>query len=649
MNLFLIVLSLILFNGNLIFGANDDELEAIDVLATLKSSSPTCDLHFFVKNENDFKALNSDLAKLCPASGSKKQCRILCNMVAYELKKACKLDEKLRPSKVIYTNKMTAQEICNLKNIQLTNQWIFKAITNNEEKQIGVTAKDLCTKVTSDEDALPLARFFYKAATRVRQSELSKTATNDAKSNSSKQTLGESVSNAVKEAKDAVVDAATALKDKTKEALTGAKDKVDETVEAAKDKAKDIKDKTSDVVDDAKDKLVAGGKSLSKKINETAKNVRDKVAETGDNIGEKTKEAVSSGKSKTVQALDKARDEAGAAADAMKERLSGEGEAAKDKADDDDDKVKTKTDDNNDDDDDTAAADKKKSRTNTDDDNDNDKVDEGTNDGKKKNEGIIDGGKKVLSNIGNATKEGLKKAKELGEKIVNATVDAVKPADGKDQKVLDVKPVKKPEPNDDDDDDDEEKKDVNDNTNNKPKDGEQNKQIGKPAEPKAKKPTDTNKDKVQDPDDDDEGEEKVSDDGARNQLNEQNKKDSKISPNTQDKTGLNKDGDEIEFKKTADTKDSRNQQPKGDASKIKTRPKLTPSRKYSGDDGWSGNFITYFLLFTLFVVVGYLVLHNKNKVLGLLIEGCRRNRSSHGRRNGSSSSSTRYQRLSQSS
>jgi len=36
--------------------------------------------------------------------------------------------------------------------------------------------------------------------------------------------------------------------------------------------------------------------------------------------------------------------------------------------------------------------------------------------------------------------------------------------------------------------------------------------------------------------------------------------------------------------------------------------------RYRDDDGWSGNFVTYFLLFTLFVVIGYLILHNKNKV-----------------------------------
>lgn len=36
--------------------------------------------------------------------------------------------------------------------------------------------------------------------------------------------------------------------------------------------------------------------------------------------------------------------------------------------------------------------------------------------------------------------------------------------------------------------------------------------------------------------------------------------------------------------------------------------------RYPEDEGWSGSFVTYFLLLTLFVVVGYLVLHNKNKV-----------------------------------
>jgi len=81
----------------------------------------------------------------------------------------------------------------------------------------------------------------------------------------------------------------------------------------------------------------------------------------------------------------------------------------------------------------------------------------------------------------------------------------------------------------------------------------------------------------------------------------------------------------------------------------KSQTKSQQREKYTDEDGWSGNFITYFLVFTLFVVVGYLVLHNKNKVLGLLIEGCKRDRSSHGRRSGGSSSSTRYQRLSQSS
>lgn len=43
----------------------------------------------------------------------------------------------------------------------------------------------------------------------------------------------------------------------------------------------------------------------------------------------------------------------------------------------------------------------------------------------------------------------------------------------------------------------------------------------------------------------------------------------------------------------------------------------TQVSRNNGEGGWSGGFVTYFLLFTLFVVVGYLVLHNKNKVGGV--------------------------------
>lgn len=46
-----------------------------------------------------------------------------------------------------------------------------------------------------------------------------------------------------------------------------------------------------------------------------------------------------------------------------------------------------------------------------------------------------------------------------------------------------------------------------------------------------------------------------------------------------------------------------------------------PKRKYSEEEGSSSNFLTYFLLLTLLFVVGYLILHNKNKLIGYIVEG----------------------------
>ena len=165
---------MILFYGNYISGADTEEFDGIDVLKVLKSRVPKCDLHSFVKTEDDYKSLTEDLNKYCSTSDSTKQYRILCHMLLYELRKACKLPADSRPSQAIYTTKDTAEKICKTRNLQLTNQWIWKRITNNGQKQTDVNFNDLCTKVTSDPNTLQLARFFYKIAPRVRQADLSK-------------------------------------------------------------------------------------------------------------------------------------------------------------------------------------------------------------------------------------------------------------------------------------------------------------------------------------------------------------------------------------------------------------------------------------------------------------------------------------------
>ena len=92
-------------------------------------------------------------------------------MLYYEVKKACGLSTEARPSKAVYRAKSTATQICQTKNIQLTNQWIWSKITNNGQKQIDGNSNTLCTKVTNDAEALRLSRFFYKIAPRIRQAD----------------------------------------------------------------------------------------------------------------------------------------------------------------------------------------------------------------------------------------------------------------------------------------------------------------------------------------------------------------------------------------------------------------------------------------------------------------------------------------------
>jgi len=174
MNLFIIISALILFHGNYIYGLDTEELDGIDVLTTLKSTAPKCDLLTFVKTKTDYKSLTKDLSEYCSTSDSLKQYRILCHMLLYELTKACKLPEESRPSQALYTTDTSAETICRPKTIQLTNKWIWRRITNNGKKRIGVMSKGLCDKVTSDSNTIHLARFFYKIAPRVRQADLSK-------------------------------------------------------------------------------------------------------------------------------------------------------------------------------------------------------------------------------------------------------------------------------------------------------------------------------------------------------------------------------------------------------------------------------------------------------------------------------------------
>ncbi|CAF1482381.1 unnamed protein product [Adineta ricciae] len=614
MNLLPIVLSLIFFHGNSISGADDNELKAIDVLSTIKTTSPECDLRAFVKHKDDYTAFSADLKTYC-ASDSKKENRILCHMIAYELKKACQFDKDGRPSPVIYSKKSTPKEICFSKTIQLTNQWIWNAITNNGQKQIDVTVKELCNKVADDEATRQLARFFYRAAPHVRNLDLSTTSKDGTKSNLGKQTLTESISKAD--------GATTAIKDKTKTGTDDAKDDADQTIDKAKTKnngtAKTLTQKLTDGVVTVKSKLGEEGQAVKQKVEKTAENAKEKVEKT----------------------VSDAKDKTGDAGEPAKGKTDDDGESRKEKADKTAEKSKQKVDDN--DDDGNDANDKTKTKSDNDDNDDADK--DKTGDTKKKvdedadnNKDKLTDVKKLSKDIGdkvvNGTKTIVGKGKEFLKKLTNTTGTGAKATDDQG-KVLDLNQDKKTDQNADEEDEEGEKKDVDGNGDGKAKDDGQAKQIPKPSTTdkkddakKKKKPTDAVKDADADQDDDDK------DDYTQHKVDDMDKKD-QLAGNKDD------DNDGISLRKP-NANDKYTAKPvAADPNKGKSRAKPQVGRKYSDNDGWSGSFVTYFLLFTLFVVVGYLVLHNKNKLKAYALEG----RRTSGSRTGSRPSHRGYEKL----
>ncbi|CAF1324749.1 unnamed protein product [Adineta ricciae] len=672
MNLFLIVLSLIFFHGNSISGADDNELEAIDVLSAIKTTSPDCDLRTFVKHNDDYTAFSGDLKTYC-GSDSKKQNRILCNMIAYELKKACQFDKDGRPSPVIYSKKSTPKEICFSTTIQLTNQWIWNVLTNNGQKQIDVTAKELCDKVANDETTRQLARFFYRAAPHVRNSDLSTTSKDGTKSNLGKQTLTESISK--------TAAAITAAKDKTKTAIDGAKDDADQTIE----KTKTLKQKFTDGVENVKNKLAEGGQVVKQKLEKTAEDAKEKVDKAISDVKGKTEDAAKTAKSKIDDAGGSRKEKADKTTEKPKQKADDNDDAENDA----DDKTKVKSDkDDNDDADKDKTVDTKK---NVDEDADS-KKDKLTN-AKKLSK---DAGDKVA----NASKTIVEKGKEFLNKLTKKNVTEIKATDDQG-KVLDLKQDKKTDQNADE----EEEKDDDGNGDGTVKDDGQVKQIPKPnttdkkddatnnvevttmqkeagrttvvvgvqssnktlevtTPSQKKKPTDAVKDADTDQDDDDKDDEtkhKVDDMDKKDQLgnNEPVSHDDYDAANTPaDQNQLenvpnnnedeeyqagNKDADNdgISFRKP-NANDKYTAKPvAADPNKGKARAKPQVGRKYSDDDGWSGSFVTYFLLFTLFVVVGYLVLHNKNKLMAYVLEG----RRTSGSRTGSRPSHRGYEKL----
>ncbi|CAF1336661.1 unnamed protein product [Rotaria sordida] len=410
MNLLIIILSLILFYGNYIYGLETEELDGIDVLTKLKNIQPDCDLHDFLRVDDEYKTLTDDLRKHCSSSNSVKQHRILCHMLSYELEKACRLTPNLRPSKVIYATSRTPSQICNLNNILLTDEWIWHKITDGGQKKIGVNAKKLCTKVTSDTDTLRLARFFYKTAPRVRQVDSSKQSKDKLQSNANNKVLTEPSSGAVKNDKDVPVDTAQTEKEKaqqssdintkkTDETVDGLKEKAVQTVEGIKEKAakvgEGIKEKVGQVGEGIKEKVGQVGEGLKEKVGKVGEGLKEKVGQVGEDlkenvgkVGEGLKENVGKVgegiKEKTAQTAEELKDKVGQSVETIKVKTGQATEETKDKA---GERTKEKTTETGDDTKDKAAEGTKE-KTGETGDGTNDKTGEGTND--KTGEGTKD-------------------------------------------------------------------------------------------------------------------------------------------------------------------------------------------------------------------------------------------------------------------
>ena len=169
MNLFIIVASLILLHENYIYGFDTQQLNGIDVLATLKNKTPNCDLKSFVLTDADHTSLVDNLKHYCSLEESVKQHRLLCHMLSYVLEKACELEDKSRLSKITYTTSMpSSEEICAKKGTILTNQWIWNVITNDGKNQIDINSTNLCVAVTNDSNTRLLAVLFYKLGRIIR-------------------------------------------------------------------------------------------------------------------------------------------------------------------------------------------------------------------------------------------------------------------------------------------------------------------------------------------------------------------------------------------------------------------------------------------------------------------------------------------------
>ncbi|CAF4245132.1 unnamed protein product [Rotaria socialis] len=656
-NSLVVILSLILFHGKYIFGLGTEKFKAINVLAKLNNTAAGCDLHDFLRLDSDFKNLSDDLTKYCSPSKLVKRFRILCHMLSYELEIACALPAKSRPSKALYTSNTSAKEICDRKNIQLTNQWIWDKLTNGGQKDIGITAKYLCDSVTNYTVTLRLARFFYKIAPLIRQADLSQQASDKGQSHSIV-----SISGAAKDTKTGNADVAPTSKEKSQQSIEtkaketgeGTKGKANQTEEGTKDKAaqpgEQAKDKTNEGTKDQaaqigegiKDKAAQTGEGVKDKTAQTGEGAKDKIAQTGEGIKEKAGEGeklnvsanIISNKDNKTDLIQGNVDKGKPSEESLSNKTIEKTELRKNATN----ELSPKTDENGQkvldlNKDNKSELENKKDQASADDE-DNDEDDNGDKISKEA-EQAAQIPKPDLVNKKEGETE-IDKTKDVKGAIVNETSNLANQDKKKDKETNNDRDMKSNDPNDgpeedevDNDTDEDSMKQLRDQQKESDKDdlrsavGDKEKAADNEHIPPDDYGTANDSDqqvKTVDPSNDDEDAE---DQGINRDPSGMNIR----KPTDEDRTG---------FGKTAE-KNTKN----SGSESSKTRPKAPVSRKYADDDGWSGSFVTYFLLFTLFVVIGYLVLHHKNKLMAYVVEG----RRSGAPRTGSRPSHRGYEKL----
>ncbi|CAF1307472.1 unnamed protein product [Rotaria magnacalcarata] len=155
------------------YGLDIDESAGINVLEALKATNLSCDLHIFVNStydtEDNYKALIHDLTQYCSNSESTKVYQVLCRIIFIELEIGCSLLNRSRPLPIKYITSETSTKLCSKNKIIHIDRWIWKKLKLNKKEQMGSDLTKLCTNITSSNETIRLARFFYEIAPSIKR------------------------------------------------------------------------------------------------------------------------------------------------------------------------------------------------------------------------------------------------------------------------------------------------------------------------------------------------------------------------------------------------------------------------------------------------------------------------------------------------